>query len=84
MAEFLKFVDDLTKRFPVHVSIYYSKIMDWCIKVTKVGCASDYPGSRREGADAILCDVQSCDIELAFAKAQLMLKDWLLVFDGGY
>ena len=84
MAEFLKFVDDLTKRFPVHVSIYYSKIMDWCIKVTKVGCASDYPDSPHEGDDAILCDVQDLDMELAFAKAQVMLKIWLSGFDGGY
>ena len=84
MSDFLRFVDDLRRRFPVHVEIYYSKIMDWCIRITKVGCASDYPKSPHDGDDVILCDVQDLDMELAFAKAHVALKQWLSDFDGGY
>ena len=84
MSDFLRFVDDLRRRFPVHVEIYYSKIMDWCIRITKVGCASDYPESPHDGDDVILCDVQDLDMELAFAKAHVALKQWLSDFDGGY
>ena len=84
MSDFLRFVNDLRKRFPIHVEIYYSKIMDWCVRITKVGCASDYPGSPHDGNDAILCNVQDLDMELAFAKAHVELKEWLSDYDGGY
>lgn len=84
MSDFLRFVDDLRHRFPVHVEIYYSKIMDWCIRVTKQGCASDYPKSPHDGNDAIMCDVQDCDMELAFAMAHVALKEWMLENNGGY
>ena len=84
MIEFLKFVDDLKDRFPVHVEIYYSKIMDWRISITKVNCADDYPGCIREGNDAVLVDVFDIDMELAFARAHVELKDWLCKFNGGY
>lgn len=84
MSDFLKFIDNLVQRFPVHVEIYYSTIMDWCIHVTKVGCASDYPESPHDGDDAVLCDVQGCDIELVFAEAHVKVKEWLLYHRGGY
>lgn len=84
MSDFLRFVDDLRKRFPVHVNIYYSKMTDWSIMITKRGCASDYPGTQHDGDDAILCLVQSSDMELAFAKAHVALKEWLSGFEGGY
>ena len=84
MSEFLEFLDKLVERFPLHVEIYYSKTMDWCIRVTKVGCASDYPDSPYNGDDAVLCNVQDCDMKLAFAKAHVEVKEWLSKFNGGY
>jgi len=84
MNDFLVFIDKLINYFPVHVEIHYSKIVDWCIRVTKVGCASDYPESDHIDNDAILCDVQDCDMELAFARAHVAVKDWLLRFNDGY
>lgn len=84
MNDFLLFINDLRYRFPVHLEIYYSRFMDWCIKVYKKDCADDYPGSPRSGTDAILCDVQSGDMELAFAKAHVAVKEWLIEYDGGY
>ena len=84
MNEFLLFVDKLRESFPIHVEIYYSKIMDWCITITKKGCASDYPESMHDGNDAILVQEQDSDMQLVFAKAQVSLKQWLLDNDGGY
>lgn len=84
MSDFLKFVDNLVQRFQIHVEIYYSKTVDWCIRVTKVGYAADYPKSPRSGDDAVLCDVQSNDMELAFAMAHVKLKEWLSTYNGGY
>ena len=84
MYDFLKFVDDLCDRFPIHVEIYYSKTLDWWIRIYKKGCASDYPTSDHIGDDALLVQVQDCDMELAFAKAHVQLKGWLSEFRGGY
>ena len=84
MNEFLMFVDDLRCRFPIHVEIYYSKIMDWCIKITKKGCAKDYPNSMYDGSDAILVTESGCDMQLVFAKAYVALKEWLSANVGGY
>ena len=86
MNDFLTFMDDLVQRFPVHVEIYYSKVMDWCIRVYRRDCADVYKGQgvKTEGSDVIICDVQHCDMELCFAKAHVAVKEWLLEFNGGY
>ena len=85
MSDFLLFIDDLAGRFPVHVEIYYSHIMDWCIKVYKKGAADEYPESMRDAANnAILCHVQDNDLQLAFARAHVCVKEWLLENNGGY
>lgn len=41
MSDFLEFYAHLTKRFPLHLEIYQSRIMDWCIEITKKGCAEE-------------------------------------------
>ena len=84
MDDFLNFIDYLVKRFPVHVEIYYSKICDWCITVTKKGCAEDYPDSESVGNDALLCREQDGDMQLCFAKAHVAVKEWLLEHERGY
>ncbi len=84
MNDFLLFIDDLRRRFPIHVEIYYSKIMDWNIKVYRKGMAGDYPQSTRDGNDAVICNVQDNDMKLCFAKAHAGVKAWLCLFEGGY
>ena len=84
MEDFLLFVDDLRKRFPIHIEIGYNKTVDWCICVVKRGCAEDYPGSKHIGNDAVLVQEQDIDMQLCFAKAHVALKEWLLEHDGGY
>ena len=84
MNDFLMFFNDLRRRFPLHMEIYYSRVMDWCVKVWKMGCAKDYPNSPAEGKDAILVNVQDCDMKLCFATAHVALKEWLREHNGGY
>lgn len=84
MEDLLRFVDDLRKCFPIHVEIYYSKITDWVIRIYKMGCADDYPGTNRDGDDAVMAYASSSDMEYCAAKAQVQLKDWLDHFEGGY
>ncbi len=77
MDEFLKFFDKKVEDYPMHLEIYYSKIMDWCIRVYKKGCGDC-------GKDIKIVFVQDCDMELCFAKAQVELKEWLLENNDGY
>lgn len=84
MSDFLKFFDDLVRCFPMHLEITYNKITDWCIEITKRGCAEDYPQSPSRGEDALLVFVQDGDMELCFAKAHVALKEWLFKHNGGY
>lgn len=84
MNEFLEFFDDIAQDFPMHMEIYYSKVMDWSIKVWKKGCKADYPDAMFSGDDVIILEVQDLDMELCFAEAQVRLKNWLRENRGGY
>lgn len=77
MNDFLKFFDDKTYDYPMHLEIWYSKICDWVIHIYKKGCADD-------GNDLEIVYVSSCDMELCFAMAHVRLKEWLLENNGGY
>ena len=76
MNDFLKFFDEKTQDFPMHLEITYSKICDWGIYIYKRGCANDYPKCRKDGDDAILVHENDTDMELCFAKAHVALKEW--------
>ena len=85
MDDFLRFFNEKKNYFPMRLSIFYSKNSDWNILVYKKGCIAEYPDSKRdEQGNVILAEVQDCDMELAFAKAHVQLKEWLSEFEGGY
>ena len=84
MNEFLKFFDDKTKDFLMHLEIACSKICDWNISIYKKGCADDYPKSMCNGEDVIIVNESDCDMALCFARAHVELKEWLSEFNGGY
>lgn len=77
MTEFLKFFNEKRRHYPMHLEITYSKICDWIIRIYRKGCAPD-------GSDLHLVFVQHPDMELAFAKAHVDLKEWFLEYEGGY
>lgn len=77
MQDFLLFFDDMVSRYPMHLEIYYSKMLDWCIHIYKKGCGDD-------GKDLEILHVQNCDMQFVFAEAQVKLKDWLCEHEGGY
>ena len=84
MYSFLQFIDSLKSYFPVHLEIAYNRFSDWTIYVYKKACASEYPGCECSGDDVIICDEQHSDMEFAFAKAHVAVKEWLLEHNGGY
>lgn len=77
MQDFLEFFEEQRHSTAMHLEIYYSKVMDWVIQVYKKGCVDD-------GEDLVILYVQEYDMKLAFAKAQIKLKEWLLENEGGY
>ena len=67
----------LVERCPAHFELYYSKHMDWRLKIWKKGCAED-------GSDIVICDEQDCDLSLVLAKGEVALKEWMSENQGGY
>ena len=86
MDDFLRFFNKKRETFPMHLNIFYSKAMDWNIIIYKIGCFDEYPDAERdETGNVIIARIESCcDMELAFAEAQVKLKDWLSEYEGGY
>ena len=77
MNEFLRFFNTKLDELSMHMEIYYSKVMDWSIRVWRKGAGDN-------GEDVTLVQVQDVDMELCFAKAHVQLKEWLLEHEGGY
>ena len=85
MQDFLKFIDELKRRFPIHVEIVYNRETTyWTVVVYQKGRADDYPGTPRHGTDAVLAYEQDLDMELCFVKAHVAVKNWLNEFNDGY
>lgn len=74
MNEFLHFIDELRERRKVWLEIAYSSVVDWCVIVHIIV----------KDQKKCVVNVQHCDMEYAFAKAQVELKEWLLENEGGY
>ena len=84
MSDFLRFLNEILKDFPMHIEISYNKTCDWGIYIYKKRCAQDYPNSESYDEDAIVVNVQDGDMELCFARAYVALKEWLSENNGGY
>ena len=65
MNDFLKFFDEKTQDFPMHLEITYSKICDWGIYIYKRGCANDYPKCMLTTYPEINCFVTQSDEQAA-------------------
>lgn len=74
MPEFLRFIDELREYRKVWLEIAYSSVVDWCIIVHLIV----------KNEKKCVVSVQNCDMEYAFAKAQVELKEWLSENEGGY
>lgn len=82
MDDFLRFFREITKNYPLRLEIYYSKVMDWCISIYKKEWNNISVDNYETETEIIA--VQTCDMELAFALAQVKLKEWMLEHEGGY
>lgn len=76
MKTFLKLYEDKYYSRGWNLSIYHSSIVDWTIQI---GYKTTHP---KYGE--LIIDIQESDMDLAFAKAQVELKKWLLENEEGY
>lgn len=77
MNDLIIFFEEVNNRsLEYTMEIYYSSIVDW--RVT-IGYKYTHP---RHGE--MIVDVQHCDKEYVFAKAQVLFKEWLLEHESGY
>ena len=72
-ADFLK----LAQQHTMHLELFYSKTVDWCLHIYKRGCG-------KNGEDLEICKEQSCDLSYLLAKGEVVIKDWLIENNGGY
>lgn len=76
VEEFLRFYNSKSYDRGWKLEVYHSSIMDWCITV-------GYKTTHSKHGEKII-HVQHCDIDYAFAKAQVEIKEWLSDNEGGY
>ena len=72
-ADFL----ELAQLHTMHLELFYSKTVDWCLHIYKRGCGEN-------GKDLEIFNEQSCDLSYLLAKGEVAIKDWLLKNNGGY
>ena len=78
---FFALFDRIVGGYPLHMECYYSRTMDWIVKVWKTGCAADYPDAEKEGNDVVLVHVWTCVMDEAFELAHRLLAEWLQRFE---
>lgn len=65
--------DDNFRAHNLGINIGHNNVSDWCVSITAHGDRSK---------DIVF--TQSCDLNLALAKAEVKLKKWLIKNKGGY
>lgn len=76
MNTFITFFESIRDKHGFNLDIYNSSITDWVITV----------GYKRTNVNhgQTVIQAEGCDCDLVFAKAQVLLKEWLLEEKGGY
>jgi hypothetical protein len=77
MKEFLELYSHWRDRFGWNLEIYNSSIMDWCLKIGYKCTVANKDG-------VYVVDIQEVDVNRLFAKAYVLLTDWLSDNNGGY
>jgi hypothetical protein len=77
MGDFLRFFNEVASPYDLLLQINCNNINEWEIQVFKK--------IYEQGKDnKEICHVRERDRELCFAKAQVLLKQWLIENENGY
>ena len=70
-------LERLLKLRKCHLELYYSSIMDFCMKLYLKGYNDD-------GTDLIIFEEQNSDLDYLICKCKVVYKDWLVDNNNGY
>ena len=73
----MKELEKLLKQRKCHFELYYSSIMDFCMKLYLKGYNTD-------DSDLVIFDEQNSDLDYLICKCKVAYKDWLIENVGGY
>ena len=73
----INWLAEIVKVHKFHIEFYYSSITDWCLTITRKGCAKD-------GGDVVVFDDECYDLSLLLSKAEVAVKEYCLEELGGY
>lgn len=73
----MKELERLLKLRKCHFELYYSRIMDFCMKLYLKEYNSD-------NTDLVIFEGQDCDLDYLVSKCKVAYKDWLREHNNGY
>lgn len=73
----MKELEELLTQRRCHFELYYSRIMDFCMKLYLEGYNDD-------NSDLIIFEEQNHDLDYLICKCKVAYKDWLIENKGGY
>ena len=73
----MKELEKLLKHRKCHFELYYSSVMDFCMKLYLKGYNTD-------DSDLVIFEEQNCDLDYLVSKCKVAYKDWLIENEGGY
>ena len=73
----MKELERLLKLRRCHFELYYSSIMDFCMKLYLKAANVD-------GSDIVIFEEQNSDLDYLISKCKVEYKDWLIENNGGY
>lgn len=73
----MKELERLIKQRKCHFELYYSSVMDFCMKLY-------FKAYNEDGSDLVIFNEQDTDLDYLISKCKVVFKDWLLENEGGY
>ena len=73
----MKELERLIKGRKCHFELYYSSIMDFCVKLY-------LKANNDDGSDLVIFNELDSDLDYLRSKCKVFYKDWLLENEGGY
>jgi hypothetical protein len=73
----MKELERLIKGRKCHFELYYSSVVDFCMKLYLKAYNDD-------GSDLVIFSEQDSDLDYLISKCKVVFKDWLLENEGGH
>lgn len=75
--DFLQYFEAERHKTPMHLEIYCSSVMDWCIKIYKKRMNNVFSDVKIYEDEVVICDIQNADLDEGLREAREKLEKWL-------